>query len=88
LRREKRFVAGHERKEASQRSQPTVARTDGNLPILFTMVQKGEDFLRCDLLDREFGNRSLALVCDEAEKQPPCISVGNHGMRRSTALLD
>jgi hypothetical protein len=52
------------------------------------MVQKGEDFLRCDLLDREFGNRSLALVCDEAEKQPPCISVGNHGMRRSTALLD
>jgi hypothetical protein len=30
------------------------------------MVQKGEDFLRCDLLDGELGDRSLALLCDEA----------------------
>jgi hypothetical protein len=30
------------------------------------MVQKGEDFLRRDLLNGKFRDGSLALLCDEA----------------------
>jgi hypothetical protein len=52
------------------------------------MIQKGEHLLRCDLLYCELGDCSLALLCNEAQKQSPCVPVGNHRVRGSSALLD
>jgi hypothetical protein len=54
--------------------------------FLFTVIEKPKHVSRCDLVDGKFGDQSLLLLCDEAQKQAPRIPIRNNGVRRQTAL--
>jgi hypothetical protein len=57
------------------------------MAFLLAMIQKREDFLGCDLFDGKLGHSAFPLLGDKSQEHPPRVSVGDHGMWRSAALL-
>jgi hypothetical protein len=82
-----RFTVGDESIEAVQRRQAAVPRSDRRLPNLFNVFQKCENLDCREIVHAESGNGLRFLCSYEAQKQPPAVPVGQHGVMGNIALL-
>src|SRR5262252_2280072 len=82
-----RFTVGNELKEAVQCGQSAVPRSDRGLANLFYIFQKRENLDCRETVHAEFGNGLRFLRSDEAQKQPPAVAIGQHGVMGNISLL-
>jgi hypothetical protein len=81
------FTIGDESIEAVQRRQAAVPCSDRGLANLFAVFQKSENLGCREIFHVEPGNRFRFLCGDEAQKQPPTVPIGQHGVMGNIALL-
>jgi len=82
-----RFTVGDESIEAVQCRQAAVPCSDRGLANQFDVFQKRENLDCREIVHAEPGNRLRFLCGDEAQKQPPTVPIGQHGVMGNIALL-
>jgi hypothetical protein len=70
-----------EAKQRSYRREPSVARTDAVLTIVFSMIEKRTDHRGVQITDLELGRFDAATLRRKPDEEPHRVPVGRKRMR-------
>jgi hypothetical protein len=67
--------------------EPTVAGTDGHLPILLEVLKKGENLACMQVSQRQLCDLTPSSLGDKSQEQLPCVAVRAYGVMGEVPLI-